>query len=177
MNEPKSDYVKVVIYTPAPKALSPQVISKPFVLYAMPEYPTVLGSVVALPNVMELWGGSSGGGGPPGFATTQYKGSIRMKRPLMLAGFLAGKEVKLHDEHFTVSLTVGTVVSAAVALTYMQLAPAVGEHPETEEEVVKLIEGAGYTAVPLIEYRTPDMILNAIKAQQAPVVVPNAPEG
>lgn len=161
-------YVRITIYTPDPKKLNSNVLSKPFVLYTMPEYATIMGNVVTLPNILELMGGSSGGGGPPGFSAQQYKGRVREKRPLMLLGFMPGNEVKLFDEHFSVGSCVGTAVSAAVALTYFTLAP-VGDAPETMEETAALIEKAGYAAIPLIEYETPQMILNAIKALPVPV--------
>ena len=183
MNEPDSKRTaRVVVLTPDQAHLTPEVLTKPFILYALTDHPLHISNVLPLPNVMEVMGGPSGGGGPPGFCCLRMTGNVCEPRAVLIAGFLAGNDVVLHNPYFTVVESLGGVTSTAVVVTYLRLAPV---DPEEEEDALELdhpfysaegleqyIKRAGYAPIPLVEYETPEMILNAIKAQPAPAGVP-----
>ena len=171
MNE-QGPNVRVVVLTPDPQRLRPEVLSKPFILYALIPHSVRISNVVSLPNIMSLMGGSDGGGGPPGFCATYYEERVKETRLVLLAGFLPGSVVSTCTEWFHVLDVVGGVASAAVVTTYVRLCPV--EEPESEDDPVDLhtvegveafISSAGYTPIPLVEYETPEVILNALMTQ------------
>jgi hypothetical protein len=157
------------VLTPDPARLSPKVLTVPFILYYASEYPMRVVNALPLPNVLELMGGSSGGGGPPGFCTIQTRGNVRdqgVHQLLLIAGFLSGREIKCNDKDgFAVIGDIGAVASSAVVVTYMQLDPNYPVDKTDPQDIERYIMSLGWAPIPLIEYRTPDMIINAIQSQ------------
>ena len=167
-----STHTKVLVLTPDPQRLRPEVLTKPFILYAQTHYSTKISNIVGLPSVMELMGGSSGGGGPPGFCATQTLGAVKEPHLTLIAGFLPGSEVAYSTQWFQVLEVLGGVSSAAVVTTYMRLEAVEDDDPDVDLETTKGVEeyikNAGYTPIPLVEYKTPQAILNAIVTQRSP---------
>lgn len=155
----------VKVLTPDSSALTQQILTKPFILYAsVPCLANIL-SVVPVPSILELMGMPSSGG-PPGFTMFEpdtKRTDVHIPEFRLIAGFIPGSSVVISSDEFMLGQHLGTVVSAAIIVNYYNIVPAKGGQLdaalEKEETLKAFLREKGYAAVPLVEYETPEAIL------------------
>jgi hypothetical protein len=127
---------------------------------------TRLLSVVALPNVLELLGMSSGGG-PPGFnclvPVLDPKEPKQPEQNFFFIGYPPGAMMRLDSDECSLGTYLGCARSSGMVLNYFELVAMNDELRSSPiEELTLGFSKENLVLLPLVEYTTPPEIAEAL---------------
>lgn len=143
--------------------VKPEDLRKPFCLHTrLPRNSRILG-VHSLPNILEVMGMGSGGGAPGFSVLIPSLDAREPKQPMqnhLFLGFLPGAYIKMEDDTHALGNHVGTVSSAGLVLNFFELLVLNSDFATlSDEEVDEGVRASGFARIPLVEYKTPSVLL------------------
>ena len=160
MLETNAVYRRVAVFTVPPAAIKPEDLRKPSMFILRLSRTSTILNVHPIPNLLESFGVSVGGG-PPGFtALVPVKDDPELERNFLILAYTPGAKAISSSSNTLLGRHLGTCTSAGTLLNYFMLEPVgkIGERLKTAPlgQAVEGLQKAGLHVTTLVEYKLPD---------------------